>query len=197
MPPHVCRVRAFALAAIIALVAGSAARPALAQPQRGGGPRPIAAADYARAERFLAPTVNPLVIGGTVSANWLPDDRFWYRNQVSDGYEFMLVTPAAKSRRLAFDHARLAAALSAAAGASFTAHQLPFTAIELSADGLKVSFDYNGRSWSCDVRGTACADTGAASGRAGTSGRGAGGRGARPAGSGPGAKIFSIRARRR
>ena len=41
---------------------------------------PVTAADYARAERFLAPAVTPLVVGGNVAATWLPDDRFWYRN---------------------------------------------------------------------------------------------------------------------
>ena len=157
---------------------GPIAAPAIAQPQRGDGPRPITAADYARAERFLGPTVNPLVIGGSVTANWLPDDRFWYRNQVDDGYEFILVTPATKTRRPAFDHAKLAAALSAAAKGTFTAHQLPFTSIDLSPDALNVSFDHNGRRWTCDVQGAACADSGAALGRADAGGRGGSGRGA-------------------
>ncbi len=36
---------------------------------------PVTSADYARAERFLAPAVTPLVVGGNVAATWLPDDR--------------------------------------------------------------------------------------------------------------------------
>jgi dipeptidyl aminopeptidase/acylaminoacyl peptidase len=181
------RARTSAIALTTALVMLGTCAPVWAQapPQRGDGPRPIAAADYARSERFLGPTVNPLVMGGTVTANWLPDDRFWYRNQVDDGYEFILVTPATKTRRAAFDHAKLAAALSTAARGTFSAHQLPFTAIDLSADNLRVSFDHNGRRWTCGVQGAACADSGAAVGRADASGRGAGGR-ARSAGSGQG-----------
>ena len=183
MPPRRSRNRAIALTALVVMAASFAAAPALAQPQRGDGPRPIAAADYARAERFLGPTVNPLVIGGTVAANWLPDDRFWYRNQIDDGYEFIVVTPATKTRRPAFDHAKLAAALSTAAKGTFTAHQLPFTAIDLSADNLKVSFDHNGRRWACDVQGAACADTGAAVGRADAT---------RSAGSGQGGRLLQF-----
>jgi dipeptidyl-peptidase-4 len=136
------------------------------------------AADYARAERFLAPAVTPLVVGGNVAANWLPDDRFWYRNQVADGYEFILVTPATRARRPAFDHVKLAAALSSATGSTCSAHTLPFRSIELSADQGTVSFDANGRRWACDVRGVKCVDLGQAGVRdEGRGGRGRGGRG--------------------
>ncbi len=61
---------------IVALAASFAvAAPAVAQ----SAPK-ITAADYDRAVRFLRPNVDPLVIGGDVTAHWLPDGRFWYRN---------------------------------------------------------------------------------------------------------------------
>ena len=148
------------------------------QERRAEGPRPITAADYARAEHFLGPGVNPLVIGGQVTPNWLSDDRFWYRNQVSDGYEFILVDPVARTRKPAFDHARLAAALSAAARGSYTAHTLPFQSIELSGNMKSLSFDLNARRWTCDVLGARCTDTGIATGRSTAAGAG------RPAGRG-------------
>jgi hypothetical protein len=53
---------------------------------------PVTAADYARAEKFLAPAVTPLVVGGTVAATWLPDERFTYRNTTADG-RVQLVDP--------------------------------------------------------------------------------------------------------
>ena len=59
--------------------------------------RPPTAADYARAEKFLAAGVTPLVVGGAVG-RWLPDERFCYRNQTADGDEFVLVSPATRSR---------------------------------------------------------------------------------------------------
>ncbi len=121
--------------------------------EKPGALRAPTAADYARAERFLAPAVMPLVIGGSVLPDWLSGDRFWYRNQVRDGHEFVLVTPAARTRKPAFDHARLAAALSAATGSPHTAHALPFDAIELSADATRVSFDVGARRWTCDTGG--------------------------------------------
>ncbi len=53
-------------------------------------------ADYARAEKFLAAAVNPLVVGGSVAPNWLPDERFWYRSTTADGVEFVLDLPGGK-----------------------------------------------------------------------------------------------------
>ena len=40
--------------------------------------RPVTAADYARAEKFLAGSLNGLMVSAQVQPNWLPDDRMWY-----------------------------------------------------------------------------------------------------------------------
>ncbi len=58
----------------------------------------VTAADYARAEKALAPAVSGLTFGGTVAPNWLPDERFWYRNTTAAGTEIVLVDPAKKTR---------------------------------------------------------------------------------------------------
>ena len=149
--------------------------PALAQPATA----PVTAADYARAEKFLAAGVNPLVVGGSVNATFLPDDRFTYRNTTADGSEFILVNPAKKTRARAFDHEKLATTLAAAAGGTFDPKKFPFQTIELSTDGKSVSFDVEAKRWSCDVKGLACQSTGAAKGERPAFGRGgAGARGA-------------------
>jgi dipeptidyl-peptidase-4 len=58
----------------------------------------VTAADYARAEKFLAANLQGLVIGGSVTPNWLPDDRFWYRNQTAAGTQIVVVDPGKKTR---------------------------------------------------------------------------------------------------
>ncbi|MGH7524917.1 MAG: DPP IV N-terminal domain-containing protein [Gemmatimonadales bacterium] len=61
----------------------------------------VTAADYARAERFLGPALNGLVVGGTVAANWLPgdrDDRFWYRGATPTGAVYFMIDPVRKTR---------------------------------------------------------------------------------------------------
>jgi dipeptidyl aminopeptidase/acylaminoacyl peptidase len=58
----------------------------------------ITAADYMRAARFLAPNLNGMVVGGSVSPTWLPDGRFWYRNTTLAGPEIVVIDPAARKR---------------------------------------------------------------------------------------------------
>ena len=58
----------------------------------------LTAQDYARGERFLAANLQGLVVGGAVDATWLPDDRFWYRNQTLNGTEIVVVDPVKKTR---------------------------------------------------------------------------------------------------
>jgi dipeptidyl aminopeptidase/acylaminoacyl peptidase len=179
-------VRLSVLLLVVLLAALSALVPGIAQDRRQDPPRAVTAADYARAERFLGPAVTPLVVGGSVSPAWLPDERFSYRSQTAEGVEFILVDPAKRTRTPAFDHVKLAAALSAATGAACSPKALPFRSIELSADGRTVSFDVDARRWSCDVLGATCTAAGEVPGGriAQPGGRGAGGRGGRGGGQG-------------
>ncbi|MGA2261111.1 MAG: DPP IV N-terminal domain-containing protein [Acidobacteriota bacterium] len=163
-------MRPKSLVILVAMFAGVSLAPAQQ-------PRSLTAADYAHAEKFLAPALTSLVVGGSAFPNWLPDECFWYRNTTAAGIEFILVDPAKRTRAPAFDHAKLAAALSAAAGATYNAQQLPFQSIDISSDGKTVSFDIATRRWSCDVMGANCAAAGDAIGARGAGGRGGGGRG--------------------
>jgi dienelactone hydrolase len=129
------------------------------------------AADYARAEKMMGYNTTPLVFRSGVRPNWQPDERFWYRITTADGAEFVLVDPVKGTREPAFDHVKLAAALSAATGNTYTAGKLPFQEIEFSADGQSVSVVVGGR-WKCDVKGSKCAAEEGAAPSAGRGGRG-------------------------
>ena len=76
----------------------------------------------------------------------MPDDRVWFRDVSAEGTQFLILDPASGKREPAFDHAKLAAALSGAAKANYNAAKLPFTDIELSEDGksVTVSVDFQG-----------------------------------------------------
>ena len=58
----------------------------------------LTADDYARAEKFLAPNVMPLVVGGTVAAKWLEGERFWYRRPTETGVAYYVIDPAKRTR---------------------------------------------------------------------------------------------------
>lgn len=117
------------------------------------------AADYARAEKFMGYYTNPLVYH-SVRPAWLADDRVWFRDVSSDGTQFVILDPASGKREPVFDHAKLAAALNAAANPKtpYTANKLPFTDIEFSEDGksITVSGGTPPRRYRCDGEGNQC-----------------------------------------
>ena len=127
----------------------------LALPASAQQPK-VTAADYARAERFLAPATNALVSGAVVRPSWLADDRFWYRVATASGYQFVIVDPARGTRSAAFDQARIAAALSSATGKTYDPNRLPFTQFELAPGGKGIVVRVEGKRWSCDPETGRC-----------------------------------------
>ncbi len=131
------------------------AMPGAARQTEAPGQRALTAADYQRAEKFMSYNTRPLVYHD-VRAKWLPGERFWYRDLGPDGVEFVIYDAARGTRRPAFDHAKLAAALSAAAGTTYEAAHLPFMSFEFSADEHAISFQAKGKHWDCDLQANRC-----------------------------------------
>ncbi|MBN1509687.1 MAG: prolyl oligopeptidase family serine peptidase [Sedimentisphaerales bacterium] len=102
---------------------------------------------------------------GQITPHWLADNKsFWYRNDLSGNTkEFILVDAEQGTRQAAFDHPRLAAALSKAAGTEYQANQLPFNNIEFTDDARSVRFTVEETGWTCDLATYACAKTDTAS----------------------------------
>jgi dipeptidyl-peptidase-4 len=115
-------------------------------------------ADYERAEQFLGQNARLLVAGQTVTPVWLPNsDRFWYRNNTGAGSEFLVVDPAAGTKQKAFDHVRLAAALSIANDTAYEPHKLPFQTFEFLDNGRTIRFELDTlRGGTCNVTTYLC-----------------------------------------
>jgi dipeptidyl aminopeptidase/acylaminoacyl peptidase len=108
-------------------------------------------ADYERADG-LRDKYQSLALDVPGRIVWIgKTHRFWYRKSVRAGYEFDLVDADALSKKPAFDHARLAAALSAAAGEKFEAAKLPFFFIRFAEDEKAVEFEAADFRWRCDL----------------------------------------------
>lgn len=166
----------FAFASAVLLGFGLATHPLDAQ--QGTEPqRALTAVDYARAERLLNYNTTPLVFRSGIRPAWLRGDRFWYRVTTQMGSEFLTVDPSTGTKAPAFDHAKLAAALSAAAGAKYSATQLPFTEFTRAPEGDAILFSAAGRRWRCEADASACAQVPGAA--AEEEGGGRGGRGGR------------------
>src|SRR5258706_11004731 len=118
--------------------------------------RVFTAADYARAEKFMGYNTTPLVLHSGGRVTWLADDRFWYRTTTADGTEFVLVDAARGASKPAFDHAKLASALSAAAKGKYNASHLPFMDFEFRDGGHSIAFNIRERSWICEPEASRC-----------------------------------------
>ena len=121
----------------------------------------LTAADFDRAldlqEKYSALVVN------------LPDQPVWqegsdsfiYRKSVEGGHEFELVDAVAETKHPAFDHEKLAVALSAASSGTYKAATLPFLNFHFESNRSAIAFVANGARWHCDLKAYTCTNAGA------------------------------------
>jgi len=115
------------------------------------------AVDYNKAERFLSWHTSQMISGNQVSPNWLEDGRrFWYRNNLGEGHEFIIVDPSGPSRRQLFDHHRLAAAMSLADDTAYVGTKLPFNSFEFVEELRSIEFNARKKRFVCDITQYAC-----------------------------------------
>src|SRR5436305_548226 len=81
-----------------------------------------------------------------ITPHWFQNNtRFWYRNDLRGGAkEFVVVDVEKGKRERAFDHEKLAAALSRAAEQNYQADRLPFNVIEFVNGGKAVRVSAGG-----------------------------------------------------
>lgn len=119
-------------------------------------------ADYERASA-LRDKVEGLALNVMGRVTWIDmTSRFWYRKTVQGGSEFEVVDAATLTKKPAFDHAKLAASLSAAAGEKYTGLKLPFMAINFVDNEKAIEFDVGDSRWKCDLSDYSCKKTGPA-----------------------------------
>jgi dipeptidyl-peptidase 4 len=108
--------------------------------------------DYERALKLRETTANK-VFKDRVTPHWLEGNtQFWYRNDLAEGRrEFVFVDAETGSRRLAFDHASLAAALAQATGQEIQADRLAIDRMTFDEAGTVLTFSSEGKWWQCDL----------------------------------------------
>ncbi|MBW2507927.1 MAG: DPP IV N-terminal domain-containing protein, partial [Deltaproteobacteria bacterium] len=130
-------------------------------------------ADYQRA-MGLRDRFDGLAVDVPEAADWIGETtRFWYRKSVVGGDEFVIFDATTQQKRPAFDHARIAAALSEGAEEPYSAVTLPFRTIEFVDNETAIEFPLEGTIWKCDLTSYVCESTGRAV-RGGPGGRGQG-----------------------
>ncbi len=104
--------------------------------------------DYKRASGLRA-KFQPLMEGSAGPIRWIgKTNRFWYSRTTSEGNEFVTVDTAGV-RAPAFDHARLAKALTESQGRPFDAKRLPFA--NLDVEEKSIEFMLGDEWWSVDL----------------------------------------------
>jgi dipeptidyl aminopeptidase/acylaminoacyl peptidase len=129
------------------------------------------AADYKRAED-LNKKYQGLAVDIAEAPHWLPSStKLWYRKSVTGGNVFVLVDVATKAKKPAFDHDKVAAALSADS-AKYTAITLPFTTFDYVDNETAIGFVADRSIWRCTLDAYKCVRTGPAPAGGGRGGRG-------------------------
>lgn len=113
--------------------------------------------DYRSAERFLEGNLPANIHFADSEPHWEDrGGRFWYLKQGPAGKQFIQVDAAHDTQAPAFDHARLAAALSLATGKTYRAAALPFDAIDFGDDGRVIRFHLDDERWRCRLNDGGC-----------------------------------------
>jgi dipeptidyl aminopeptidase/acylaminoacyl peptidase len=88
-----------------------------------------------------------------LTPHWFTNNlQFWYRNDLRGGAkEFILVDAEKGIRQRAFDHDKLAAALTKSAGEAVKGDALPFSQIEFIENRNAIKFEAFAKSWRCDL----------------------------------------------
>ena len=100
----------------------------------------------------------PGVYKAQVTPHWFQNNtRFWYRNDLRDGAkEFIVVDVEGGTRQPAFDHAKLAGALSKVCGQEYKPERLPFAEIEFIEEAKAIRVEAGDKSWRYDLNTGEC-----------------------------------------
>src|SRR6266567_7165046 len=124
-------------------------------------PQPAAAQgtldDYKRAQQFLPGNLRHSIYVADVPAHWIAKtNTFWYRKVGREGSEFVRVDASHNTVAPAFDHAKVAAAVSRSSKREYSAIDLPFDAIEFTDDQKAIRFEIEKTRWICPLDSYDC-----------------------------------------
>ena len=103
--------------------------------------------------QFSNDVLGKFVYSSTVNPSWINEsEKFWYLWTESTGKRFMIVDPKKKSKERAFDHVKLAAALSELSMKPYVAEQLPFNSISYNKEETAFTFTVERQAYEWDIK---------------------------------------------
>ena len=116
----------------------------------------VTKADYDRAQS-LRDHYDTLAVNVPDTPTWIgTTHRFYYRRTRADGFEFVLMDADSGVKQPAFDHARLADALSKASGESHKPNRLPFQSFTFNDALSAIEMTIAGARWTCTLADYVC-----------------------------------------
>lgn len=107
--------------------------------------------DYQRAEK-IGKDIQERIHHAASSIKWIENEpQFVYQVTSAKGKEFLLVDAKKQSRKPAFDHGKMARALSEVSGEAVEATKLPFSSLTYVKNKNQIEFNAYGKNWICDL----------------------------------------------
>ncbi len=99
-------------------------------------------ANYQAAARFSPNKLRKIIYSTTVDPHWLKlSNRFWYQFETPNGKQWYIVEPAIRSKKLLFDNAKLASAITLVIRDPFDAQHLPIENLKFAKDEKSINFE--------------------------------------------------------
>jgi dipeptidyl aminopeptidase/acylaminoacyl peptidase len=116
----------------------------------------VTTADYQRAQS-LRQQYEAAAVFVPDTPTWVgTTHRFYYRRSLANGFEFVMVDADTQQKQPAFDHNRLADALSRAAGRAYPPTRLPFQTFTFNEALSAIEMTIAGARWTCTLADYAC-----------------------------------------
>lgn len=110
---------------------------------------------YYQAEQQLSKHTDKLVTGTLDHPVWTNNSQLTYRSHTKQGEAFFIIDAVTKEKDLAFDHQKLATALSASTKQDIKAEKLPFTSFDL-INNQTISIKIKDDLYQCDIERYSC-----------------------------------------
>lgn len=107
--------------------------------------------DYERAQKFLGFNTFPLADNLSINPVWLSGTQFWYMEKQGNSVRYYVVDGKRKTKKPAFNHGRLAAAMSEAEGREISIDDLIITNVNFSPDLKQMTFSTQDRAWEYNI----------------------------------------------
>ncbi len=139
---RLCRVALLALTSLILSSSGPKADNISSNGSSNASSASAHKANYDLASRWTAAKVNKMIFDTSVTPHWLETgDRFWYSYETNSGRRYYLVDPHAKTRKLLFDNAKMAAMLTRISLFPYDAQHLPIRTIKFIKKDTAIEFE--------------------------------------------------------